>query len=290
MYKALSKYTFLLLNADEVHLDERWDYRNVISPFFRMYYIAGGEGKLTTPVSSLNLEEGYLYLVPSFTLCNYSCSSTLHQFYLQFSEESPDGTSLFFWNRRIFKVPASTHDVECWKRILALNPGRGLTKSIDPKIYQKRPIMEGFQEQNDLLSPAALLETHGIILQLLSRFMTPDQFQFESRGVIPSKITTVVNYILTNLQQNMTVAELAEKASLNADYFSRQFTEHMGERPLHYIQSKRIERAQFMILTTDLSFYEIALQTGFETLAYFSRVFKRITSQSPSEYRRNNRI
>jgi AraC-like DNA-binding protein len=255
-----------------------------------MYFIAGGEGKLTTPTSTLTLKKGHLYLVPSFTLCNYSCSGTLHQFYLQFSEESPDGTSLFFWNRKIFQTPASAHDIELWKRILVLNPGRGLTKSIDPKIYQRRPIMQGFQEQNELLSPSALLETHGIILQLLSRFMTGDQFQFEQRGVIPSKITTAVNYIQTNLQQEITVAELAALANLNADYFSRQFTEHMGERPLRYVQSKRIERAQFLILTTDLSFYEIAVETGFETLAYFSRMFKRITSQSPSEYRRNNRI
>ncbi|WP_366087768.1 helix-turn-helix transcriptional regulator [Mucilaginibacter sp.] len=72
----------------------------------------------------------------------------------------------------------------------------------------------------------------------------------------------------------------------NADYFSRLFYENTGERPLSYIQVKRIERAQLLLTTTNLSFYDIAAETGFENLSYFSRIFKKITGQPPGAYKK----
>lgn len=289
MNKSISKFTFSLLNADFVKLNKNWNYRNIISPFYRMYLIDDGEGKLYTPDDSLRLEKGYLYLIPSFTMCNYICPGYLHQYYLHFTEESTDGTSLFLWNRKIFKVKANPSDMAGFKRILHINPGRGLTKSENPRVYEKRPIIEGFQELNNLLHVSAFMETQGIILQLLSRFLASGNFEFGKKNVIPSKISNAIHYIQTNLQQEISVTDLAARASQNADYFSRIFTDHMGERPLAYIQSKRIERAQYLITTTELSFTQIAEQAGFESLSYFSRLFKQVTGQTPSEYKRKSR-
>lgn len=289
MNKSISKFTFSLLNADFVRLHKNWNYRNIISPFYRMYLIEDGEGKLYTPTDALKLEKGFLYLIPSFTMCNYICPGYLHQYYLHFTEESIDGTSLFLWNRKIFKVKANGADLRGFKRILHINPGRGLTKSENPNVYEKRPIIEGFQELNNLLHVSAYMETQGIILQLLSRFLASGNFEFGQKNIIPSKISNAIHYIQTNLQQGMTVADLAAKANQNADHFSRVFTDYMGERPLTYIQSKRIERAQYLITTTELSFTEIAEQAGFETLSYFSRIFKNITGQTPSEYKKKSR-
>jgi AraC family transcriptional regulator len=289
MNKSISKFTFSLLNADCVHLNKTWNYRNVISPFYRLYLIDDGAGALYTSSQSDILRKGYLYLIPSFTICNYHCSEYLHQYYLHLTEESPDGSSLFVWNRKIFKVRANQTDVANFKRLLRINPGRGLIKSEDPKDYEKRPIIEGFQELNNLLHVSAYMETQGIILQLLSRFLESADFQFQPKNVMPSKISNAINYIQSNLQQGLTVADLAARANQNSDYFSRIFAQHMGERPLAYIQGKRIERAQFLITTTDLSFTEIASETGFESLSYFSRIFRGLTGQSPREYKKNSR-
>lgn len=289
MNKSISKFTFSLLNADCVHLNKNWNYRNIISPFYRLYLIDDGVGTLYTSSQSHVLKKGYLYLIPSFTICNYFCAEYLHQYYLHFTEESADGTSLFLWNRKIFKVRTNQADTANFKRLLQINPGRGLIKSEDPKDYEKRPIIESFQALNNLLHVSAYMETQGIILQLLSRFLASEHFQFGKENVIPSRISTAINYIQTNLEQNLTVGELAARANQNSDYFSRVFAEHMGERPLAYIQSRRIERAQFLITTTDLSFTEIAEQTGFESLSYFSRIFKNVTGQTASEYKRKSR-
>jgi AraC-like DNA-binding protein len=289
MNKKALKSIFSLLNADHVQLDKNWDYRNVISPFYRLYLIDRGQGKLFNATHSYLLEKGYLYLIPSFTPCNYQCVDFLSQYYLHFVEESPDGADLFLSNRRIFKIPATQTDQKNFHRILQINQGRGLRKSENPRVYEKQAILQGFQELNNLLPVAALMETQGIILQLLSRFLADEQFHVEHIRAVPSRIVEAIHYIQTHLQHNITVARLAERASQNPDYFSRLFHEYTGSRPLSYIQFKRIERAQFLIITTDLSFNEIATHTGFENLSYFSRIFKNVTGQSPSEYKRNNR-
>jgi len=111
MNKIVHKSSFSLLNADYVQLNKSWNYKHIISPFYRLYLIEDGAGTLINSTDSVHLESGFLYLIPSFTLCNYHCENHLSQYYLQFLEESDDGTSLFASNRKIFKVPA---DVWTW--------------------------------------------------------------------------------------------------------------------------------------------------------------------------------
>jgi len=53
---------------------------------------------------------------------------------------------------------------------------------------------------------------------------------------------------------------------------------------------KRIERAQYLIATTQLSYTQIAEDTGFETLPYFSKIFKKVTGLTPGEYRKRSEL
>ena len=287
MNKIVHKSSFSLLNADHVQLNKSWNYKHIISPFYRLYLIEDGAGTLINSTDSVHLESGFLYLIPSFTLCNYHCENHLSQYYLQFLEESDDGTSLFASNRKIFKVPANVMDLAIFKRILYLNPGRGLSKN-DPKDYEKRPVLQGFQDLNNALPISVYMETNGIILQLLSRFLTEEYFKQDNKKAIPSKVLEAIHYIQTNLHLPLTVESLAERADQNPDYFSRIFKEHTGERPLAFIQYKRIERAQFLMIRSDMTLQGIAAETGFESLSYFSRIFKSFTSQTPGEYKKNN--
>ena len=289
MNKFAFKSTFSLLNVDYVQLNKSWNYKHIISPFYRLYLIGEGHGTLYNTTQSIPLESGYLYLIPSFTSCSYVCPEHLTQYYLHLLEDSSDEVSLFIANRKIMKVPAVPTDFTHFKRLLEINPERGLLKSENPEDYEKRPIIQGFQELNNRLSLSAYVETQGIILQLVARFLDTDSFQLEPTSAIPFKISEAIRYIQTHLQTNLTVEQLAERAHQNSDYFSRIFKENTGERPLAYIQLKRIERAQFLMITSDLTFNEIAVETGFESLAYFSRMFKKVTGQTPSVYRKNNR-
>ncbi|HEY0611972.1 MAG TPA: helix-turn-helix transcriptional regulator, partial [Chitinophaga sp.] len=59
---------------------------------------------------------------------------------------------------------------------------------------------------------------------------------------------------------------------------------------LSYIQLKRVERAQSLLVNTDLPLAEIAAETGFENLSYFTRIFKEKAGQTPGEYKKNHRL
>jgi len=281
--------TFSLLHVDYVKLNKRWNYNNVISPYYRLYYIDDGEGYITDKSEKLKLEAGYLYLIPSFTLCNLNCDKYLSQYFIQFFEKSPEGVSLFHNNRNLLKIRARDIDIIHFKRIHQLNPGRGINGSDNPEIYEKESFYREYQSYNKDMGPALLFENQGIILQLLSRFLKSQEFKSRNFTTIPSKILEAMSFIQLNLDKNLTISELAEKANQNKDYFSRQFLNHLGQRPLNYIHEKKIERAQYLITTTNKTFIEIAAKTGFSNVAHFSKIFKKVLGVTPGAYRSDSR-
>lgn len=286
MIKRALKHTFTLLNVDHVKLDARWNYKNVISPYFRLYYIDGGEGEISDVSAKVSLEPGFLYIIPSFTLCNLVCPNNLSQYFVQFFEESSDGISLFENNRSIIKVKATEIDILNFARLLEINPGRGINRSDNPRVYEKNIFYNEYQDLNNLQSMSTFVETHGILLQLVSRFLTQETFKYKDGGHVPVKILNAISYIQLNLSRDLSVTNLAKRANLHTDYFSRLFHQHTGERPVKYIHEKRIERAQYLIVTTQMTFSEIATQTGFENVFYFSKIFKKITGMSPGNYKK----
>src|SRR5262249_18727327 len=104
MIGKLSKYSFSLLHVDHVKLDRKWNYSHVISPYYRLYFIDEGEGFISNADKTLKLEAGYIYCIPSFTLCHLRCPGYLSQYFIQFFEESPDGISLFHNSRSLMKT------------------------------------------------------------------------------------------------------------------------------------------------------------------------------------------
>jgi len=288
MNKRVLKHSFSLLHVDHVHLTQKWNYKNVISPYYRLYYIDEGEGTISDAQKKLKLEPGYIYIIPSFTLCSMHCPSRLSQYFIQFFEESPHGISMFQNNRTLIKVPASPYDMANFERILQINPGRGINRSDNPTVYEKNVFYKEYQDLNNRQSDSVYLETQGIILQLLSRFLEDDHYPLKHSQSIPSKVLEAMSYIQMNLSESLTVTHLAQRANQHQDYFSRQFLQYTGERPLNYIHEKRIERAQYLIATTNMIYTDIATQTGFSSLPHFSKLFKKITGITPDNYRKQH--
>ncbi|MFW0718236.1 helix-turn-helix domain-containing protein [Pedobacter sp. N23S346] len=289
MNKGLIKHSFQLLNADYVKLNKKWNFRNVISPYYRLYYIDEGEGFIGDQNGGLNLRPGFIYIVPSFTLCNLSCDLFLSQYFIQFFEESPDGISLFSNCRKILEVKANPDDIANFKQIIAINPGRGINRSDNPQVYEKDIYYKEYTELNNQQSISVQYETQGIILQLISKFLKPEIFQNDQVTLTPSVVIDAIAFIQINLGSSLKISQLANRANLNTDYFSRVFHRYTGRSPLNYILQKRIERAQYLIITTNKQQDEIAEMTGFDNAQYFSRVFKKLTGLTPGAYKTQNR-
>lgn len=239
MSKSIFKYSFSLLHIDYVKLNHNWNFNNVISPYYRLYYIDEGIGFISDSSIRLTLEPGYLYLIPSFTICNLNCDTYLSQYFIQFFEESPDGISLFNQNRNPMKLAATETDIVLIKQMLHSNPGRGINRSDNPKEYEKEAYYKEYQSLNNQLKLHLKFENQGILLLLISRFLNAKNFKQNTLQITPSKILDTMSYVQLHLDKNLTVAELAQRVNQNQDYFSKQFLIHTGQRPLNYIHEKK---------------------------------------------------
>jgi len=193
---------------------------------------------------------------------------------------------MFANNRSVLKIKATAIDIQLFKQLLAINPGRGINRSDNPKVYEKDIYYNEYQELNNKQCMSAYIETQGILMQMVSRFLNLDTTMVHRGQVIPVKIIESLNFILANLQLELSVKHLAGMAHQSIDYFSRQFKEYTGRRPIVYINEKRIERAQYLMATSQMSLSEICDETGFVKLSYFSNTFKRLTGMSPSAYKK----
>ena len=81
------------------------------------------------------------------------------------------------------------------------------------------------------------------------------------------------------------VASVAAIAHTSEAHFSRTFKATFGESPHRYLQRRRVERAMFLLRSTDRSITDICLDVGFGSLGTFSRTFRDIVGESPSAYR-----
>lgn len=280
--------TFSLLNVDHVNLDKRWNYKSVISPYYRLYYIDNGHGILSSPNQELELTPGNLYLIPSFTLCSFKCTGFLSQYYIQFFENLVNGISLFEQHRCMLKLQATTLDITLIKKLLKINPGRGINRSDNPEVYEKEIYYKEYRELNQKLSNAEQMENQGILLILISRFLENLKYRSKESQEISSMVLKVINHIQLNLKQKLTIQDLAGLVNFSPDYFSRQFLKHTGQRPLAYIHQKRIEHSQYLIITTNKTLLDIALETGFNNLPHFSKIFKKHVQITPGAYRKQN--
>lgn len=285
MNKSLHSLRITLLNIDHVHLDKRWNYDNVVSPFSRLYYIKSGRARVYHHDSVFELKAGHLYLIPSFTFSRYKCDHKMEQIYVHFLEEVGVGLSIYNLRSFQYEVKANSMSRQLFERLLLLNPNRSLSAE-DPKVYDNRPSLNNFEARNNSVAARNFIETHGILQVLLSQFIeekSPNQVHYKA-----GKITETLHYISENLQKELTVQHLAQRCHVNPDYFSRLFKEQTGIRPLRYLQNKRIERAQILISTTNHSLQEIADLVGLPNISYFSRVFSKLTSKSPATYRKEH--
>jgi len=82
------------------------------------------------------------------------------------------------------------------------------------------------------------------------------------------------------------VPTLARIAYVSEAHFIRTFRATFGETPNRYLQRRRVERAMFLLRSTDRSVTDICMDVGFSSLGTFSRVFRDIVGEPPSAHRR----
>ena len=96
----------------------------------------------------------------------------------------------------------------------------------------------------------------------------------------------VINYINSNLQNNLSVNEIANHFFVSPTYLSRAFKKETGLCVIEYINKLKIKHATFLLRDTALPIQDIGRIIGINDVNYFSRLFKRYMNQTPTQYRK----
>jgi AraC family transcriptional regulator len=129
----------------------------------------------------------------------------------------------------------------------------------------------------------------ALAARLLANY-TIDQWQTPACGPAfdPKRLKRVLDFVEARLSADISLEDLAAEACLSPFHFSRLFSETMGRSPHRYVTERRVEAAKEKLRLAHSSLVEIALDTGFGTQTNFNRVFKKITGQTPGQYRTFN--
>ncbi len=99
-------------------------------------------------------------------------------------------------------------------------------------------------------------------------------------------VTQVVTALSGDLAQGWSLDDLARLTNLDRSYLVRLFRRHTGVAPMAWLARARGERAAVLLLTTDRSIAAIGAEVGWPDPNYFSRRFRGLFRQTPSDYRR----
>ena len=272
----------LVLNVGLAVHNADWNWKNVNSPFTRLYYVTEGSAQIELPDGIYTLSPKHMYFIPAFTIHTNICKSNFVHYYLHIYEDHySDNDWLDHWKFPV-EIEATDLDLALFKRLCEINPHMTLQKS-DPTTYDNNPTLMQNLIKNSQRAFCDKVESRGIVFQLLSRFFKQGQSKIEMED---NRIAKTVLYIRKHLNEAIELEKLAEISCLSKDHFIRLFKKELGTTPLQYINQKKIEKAQLLLITEELAVKEIAFQLAFDDYSYFNRLFKKTTGVTPQEYRR----
>lgn len=100
------------------------------------------------------------------------------------------------------------------------------------------------------------------------------------------RFMVICDYINSHCTESLSLEQIAEQAGFSKYHFSRLFKELTGTTCHNYLISRRILFAQTLLVDPSVSITEVAMRSGFNSLATFNRIFKAQMGCTPSEYRK----
>ncbi|MCX7680181.1 MAG: AraC family transcriptional regulator [Spirochaetes bacterium] len=129
-------------------------------------------------------------------------------------------------------------------------------------------------------------------LENLSKAIELGIFNIKSKSTkyfspqLEPKIKHAIVYINNNYKDDISREGLASMLNIHHDYFSKAFKYYTGKSVNEYIYSLRIKEAIRLLIETNETILDIAMQVGFDSVKTFNRAFKRLTGKNPREYRK----
>jgi AraC family transcriptional regulator len=141
--------------------------------------------------------------------------------------------------------------------------------------------------------PGKEIVMHALVEQtlvhILRNYSTPrlsEDLELSRVGLVDRRIRRSVELMHTQLDQDLTLKELAAASYLSPFHFARLFKKLTGASPHNYLAGIRATRAQLLLAETDLSVTEIGARVGYLSGSHFTKAFRLATGATPREFRK----
>ncbi len=133
--------------------------------------------------------------------------------------------------------------------------------------------------------------------QIKERFQAKIQFyqfvhtlvdQLQLQGVAPKDtdvVEQIVQYIHQRYHEPISLESMAEVWNYSIQHLSKQFKRRTGRSPIEYVIQTRIAKAKELLIQTDATVQEIAINVGYSDVFYFTRLFKKQVGSTPIQYK-----
>ncbi|WP_026464976.1 chromate resistance protein ChrB domain-containing protein [Adhaeribacter aquaticus] len=128
--------------------------------------------------------------------------------------------------------------------------------------------------------------TENLLLQVFHRYLAEEK---ENNKKVPDWASNLKEIIQDQIDTNLTLnlSEISEELNVHPAYLSRQFSKYFDNLTFgEYIRKLRIDKALHLLTHTGHTLSEIAYLTGFSDQSHFSRIFRKHTGQTPSNYKK----
>jgi len=160
----------------------------------------------------------------------------------------------------------------------------GVTVSLEEnRLYQlvnefKFEADNAFGAKEKMLETLSSMITHQIIRLLLN---IQSQMPNMSDNIA---IAEAIKYLNTHFEEDISVETLAKLSQLSKSHFGRLFSDSMGISPMEYLKNIRLQHAKKLLLKEYKSITQIAMACGFNSPAYFTKLFKEQYGVTPKEF------
>lgn len=270
-----------VLNVGYASTQHKWGGADISSPFARLYYVKAGNAMLHMSDRDIELKPGYMYLVPSFMPHSYTCEPGFKFYYVFIYERYADSSGFFDIYDFPFEVQANEAANLMFENYCNLYPQLSLPYS-SAEDFNDHPAYRDYAERYAGMDRYEKMQLQGLVWILASYFMKHAQKRVEHTD---ERLLEVCKFVKANLHREITLLEMADVACLTETHFCRRFKQAFGISPSRYVMRCKIQFAQQLLLTSDMTIHEISQRIGMKDTSYFIRIFKKQLSFTPKEYR-----
>ena len=112
------------------------------------------------------------------------------------------------------------------------------------------------------------------------------ELELSRAGLVDRRIRRSIELMHAQLDQELSLRELAAASYLSPFHFSRLFKKITGVTPHNYLAAMRATRAQLLLAETDMSITEVGSRVGYLSASHFTKAFRLATGTTPREFRK----